>query len=75
MSDRRDPAFTPERDSPAGRIGTRMRAHRPFVVGLAVWAVAFVVLAAAVVGFGLLLVHVLSPAGVGRLDFTSPTGS
>ncbi len=68
MSNRRDSAFTPKADTPASRIGTRMRAHRPFVVGLTVWAVELVVLALALVGFGLLLVHVLLPAGVGRLD-------
>jgi membrane-associated phospholipid phosphatase len=68
MRDRQDPAFTPEPGSPAGRIGTRMRGHRPFVVGLAVWAAALVVLAAAMMGFGLLLTQVLPPAGVGRLD-------
>jgi membrane-associated phospholipid phosphatase len=68
MLDRRDPVFTPARGSMAARIGVRMHAHRPFVVGLAVWAIALVVLAAALVGFGLLLVHVLLPAGVGRLD-------
>ena len=68
MSNRRDSAFTPKAGTPASRIGTRMRAHRPFVVGLTVWAVELVVLALALVGFGLLLVHVLLPAGVGRLD-------
>ncbi|HXJ62337.1 MAG TPA: phosphatase PAP2 family protein [Actinomycetota bacterium] len=69
MRNRRDSAFTPHPGTPASRIGTRMRGHRPFVVGLAVWAVELVVLAVAVVAFGLLLVHVLVPAGVGRLDF------
>jgi membrane-associated phospholipid phosphatase len=68
MADRRDPAFTPQPGSPADRIGTRMRTHRPFVVGLIVWGLELVILAAAVVGFGLLLVNVLLPAGVGRFD-------
>ena len=68
MTDRRDPAFTPQAGSPASRIGSRMRTHRPFVVGLTVWAAELVILAALVVGFGLLLVNVLLPAGVGRFD-------
>jgi membrane-associated phospholipid phosphatase len=63
-----DPVFTPTESSIAGRIGARMRGHRPIVAGLAVWAVAFVVLVTVMVGLGLLLTHILIPHGVGRLD-------
>jgi undecaprenyl-diphosphatase len=63
-----DPAFTPAEGTLARRIGTRMRTHRPIAAGLAVWLAAIVALAAVMVGLGLLLTHVLLPAGVGRFD-------
>ena len=56
MASPRQPDRHPHASTPADRGG------------LAVWAVAFVVLATAIVGLGLLLTHVLLPAGVGRLD-------
>jgi undecaprenyl-diphosphatase len=43
---------------------------RPIIAAVAVWIVAFVVLAGVIVGLGLLLIHVLSPAGGGRVDAT-----
>jgi undecaprenyl-diphosphatase len=45
-----------------------MRRTRPVIAAVAVWIVAFAVLAGVVVGLGLLLIHVLSPAGGGRVD-------
>jgi undecaprenyl-diphosphatase len=68
VSDHPDPPFTPKTGSPAGRIGARMHTHRPFVVGLAVWFIALVALAAFTVGLGLLLVHLLESGALGRLD-------
>ena len=63
-----DPVFTPTDGTLASRIGSRMRRTRPVVAGVSVWIVAFAVLAGVVVGLGLLLTHVLSPAGGGRVD-------
>jgi len=68
IDDLHDPVFTPVEGSAADTIGARMRGHRPIVAGVAVWVVAFVFLAAVVVGLGLLLTHVLASGGVGRLD-------
>ncbi len=65
-----DPVFTPRKGTVAVRIGDRMRGHRPIAAAMAVWFVAFVVLGSVMVGLGLLLTHVLSPAGGGRLDST-----
>lgn len=65
-----DPVFTPKDGSLPARIGERMRRQHPIVVGIAVWVVAFVVLGGVMVGMGLLLSHILSPAGGGRLDVT-----
>jgi len=68
MNDRQDPVFTPDEHSAAARIGARMRGHRPIVAGLTVWMAAFVILAAIVVGLGLLLTHVLLDHGARTLD-------
>lgn len=62
--------FAPRGGTLAARIGERMRDHRPIVVAIAVWLVSFVLLAGVIIGLGLLLTHVLSPAGGGRLDST-----
>jgi membrane-associated phospholipid phosphatase len=68
MNERRDPVFTPTEGSTADKIGARMRGHRPILAGLVVWVAAYVVLAAVMVGLGLLLTQVLLAHGVGRLD-------
>jgi membrane-associated phospholipid phosphatase len=68
MDVRRDPVFTPGEGTVAARIGARMRGHRSILAGLLVWVAALVVLAAVIVGLGLLLTHVLLAHGVGRLD-------
>jgi membrane-associated phospholipid phosphatase len=68
MNDRRDPMFTPVERSLAQRIGVRMRGRRPIVAGLLVWVGAYLVLAAVVVGLGLLLTHILLAHGVGSID-------
>ncbi len=67
-NDDADPVFTPAEGTLTRRVGTRMRARRPIVAGLAVWLGGVVVLAAVMVGLGLLLTHVLLPAGVGGFD-------
>jgi len=66
---------TPPRDVLAARpdgladaIGRSLGTRRPVLVAVIVWMVAFVVLGAAIVGLGLLLTHVLLPAGLGRVD-------
>ncbi|MGE5226395.1 MAG: phosphatase PAP2 family protein [Planctomycetaceae bacterium] len=64
----RDVVFEPTAGGPASAIGSRMRAHRPVLAGLSVWVVGFLVMAAVIVGLGLLLTHVLLPDGVARLD-------
>ena len=58
-----DPVFAPRGGTLAARIGERMRDHRPIVAAIAVWLVSFVLLAGVIIGLGLLLTHVLSPAG------------
>jgi membrane-associated phospholipid phosphatase len=63
-----DPVFTPGGRSVAGRIGERMRDHRPITVAFLVWLAGFVVLAVVIVGLGLLLIHVLAPEGGTRFD-------
>ena len=63
-----DPVFTPRDGTLAARIGSRMRRAHPVFAAVAVWIVAFVVLAGVMIGLGLLLTHVLSPAGGGRVD-------
>jgi membrane-associated phospholipid phosphatase len=68
MKERRDSVFTPVGGSTADRIGARMRGHRSIVAGLLVWVGAYLVLAAVMVGLGLLLTQVLLAHGVGSLD-------
>jgi len=63
-----DPVFTPVEGSPARRLGTRLRNHRPVVAGLLVWLAAILIVAAVMVGLGLLLTKVLLPAGVRGFD-------
>lgn len=63
-------AFRVRRGSLAHDIGDRLGAHGPVLAGLAVWAFACVVLAGLVVGLGLLLTHVLLPAGLGSIDLS-----
>jgi membrane-associated phospholipid phosphatase len=52
------------------RLGQRLRGFRPFLAGLFVWAAGLIVLGIAIVGLGLLLTHLLLPAGLGHLDAT-----
>ncbi|MBE3034525.1 MAG: phosphatase PAP2 family protein [Actinobacteria bacterium] len=52
----------------AEAIGRSLGARRPVYAAVAAWAIAFVVLMAVIVGLGLLLTHVLLPAGLGRMD-------
>lgn len=61
-------AFPVRRGSLAHDIGGRLGAHGPVLTGLAVWGVAYVVLAVLVVGLGLLLTHALLPTGLGSID-------
>ena len=53
---------------PAQAIGRSLAAHRPLIAAVVVWALAFVALGAVVIGLGLLLTHVLLPAGLGAED-------
>ena len=50
----------------ARSIGHSIGAHRPLLAAVVVWAIAFVVLGAVIIGLGLLLTHVLLPAGLGE---------
>ena len=52
----------------ADAIGHSLGARRPALAAVIVWVVAFVVLGAAIIGLGLLLTHVLLPAGLGAED-------
>ena len=63
-----DPVFTPREGTWAAQIGSWLRRTRPVIAAVAVWIVAFVVLSGVIVGLGLLLIHVLSPAGGTRFD-------
>lgn len=47
-----------------GRLGTRW----PMTAGMAMWAIAFVVLSLVLIGLGLVLIHTLLPAGLARVD-------
>jgi membrane-associated phospholipid phosphatase len=60
--------FTAHPGGIAAALGRRFGARRPVLAALAVWVIAFVVLGVVMVGLGLLLTHVLLPAGVGRFD-------
>ena len=55
-------------DSLADRLGDRWRDHSPITATSVVAITGLVVMAAVMVGLGLLLVHVLAPGGVGRWD-------
>ena len=61
-------AFSAHPGGMARSIGHSIGAHRPLLAAVVVWAIAFVVLGAAIIGLGLLLTHVLLPAGLGRED-------
>ncbi len=63
-----DPVFTPKSGTLASRTAVRVRGLHPIVAAVGVWIVAFAVLAGVMVGLGLLLTHVLSPAGGTRFD-------
>jgi membrane-associated phospholipid phosphatase len=63
-----DPVFTPRDGTFASTISSRMRRVPPVIAAVSVWIVAFAVLAGVMVGLGLLLIHVLSPAGGTRFD-------
>ncbi len=52
----------------ADAVGRSLGARRPALAAVIVWVVAFVVLGAATIGLGLLLTHVLLPAGLGAED-------
>ena len=52
----------------ADATGRSLGARRPALAAVIVWVVAFVVLGAATIGLGLLLTHVLLPAGLGAED-------
>ena len=52
----------------AETIGRPLGERRPWLAALLLWAVVFILLGAAIVGLGLLLTHVLLPAGLDRVD-------
>jgi hypothetical protein len=60
--------LTARPDGLADGIGRSLGARRPTLAAVIVWVVAFVVLGAAIIGLGLLLTHVLFPAGLGAED-------
>jgi membrane-associated phospholipid phosphatase len=60
--------LTARPDGLADAIGRSLGARRPALAAVIVWVVAFVVLGAAIIGLGLLLTHVLLPAGLGAED-------
>lgn len=49
-------------------VGRSLGARRPALAAVIVWVVAFVVLGAATIGLGMLLTHILVPAGLGAED-------
>ena len=63
-----DTMFVPRPGRTAERLGHRLAAGRPALAAVALWAVAFVVLTALLVGLGLLLTRVLLPAGLDGFD-------
>jgi membrane-associated phospholipid phosphatase len=64
------PVFVAAPGTLSQRLGQRLRGFRPFLAGLFVWATGLIVLGIAIVGLGLLLTHLLLPAGLGHLDAT-----
>ena len=60
--------FEPTPGSLADRIGARDGGRHPVRVGIVAWLAGFVVLAAVIVGLGLLLTHFFAPEGLGRID-------
>lgn len=60
--------FAARPGGPAESIGRSFGAQRPLLAGMIVWAVALLVLGAAIVGLGLLLSEILLPAGLGDAD-------
>ncbi|MGZ4126203.1 MAG: hypothetical protein ACXVQU_11680, partial [Actinomycetota bacterium] len=60
-------ALEPREDGIAERIGGRFAGH-PLRAAVVVALAGFVLLAAVMIGLGLLLIHVLLPAGVGAWD-------
>jgi membrane-associated phospholipid phosphatase len=67
------PMFVPSPGTLSQRLGRRLRGFRPFVAGLFAWAAGLIVLGTAIVGLGLLLIHLLLPAGLDRLDASVST--
>jgi undecaprenyl-diphosphatase len=65
---RTTPLLEPRRGSPADRLGNRWRDHSPITATSVVAITGLIVIAAVMVGLGLLLVHVLAPGGLGRWD-------
>ena len=65
---RRSRVFEPTPDSLPDRIGARDGGRHPLRVGFLVWLAGFVVLAAVIIGLGLLLTHFFVPEGLGRID-------
>ncbi len=66
----RDPGtlFLPRPGGLAVAVGPSLGARRPLVAALVIWAAAFVLLGAAVIGLGLLLTRVLLGAGLEGAD-------
>lgn len=60
--------FAAGQGGPARAIGGALAAHRPVIAAVLAWALAFVALGAVIIGLGLLLTHVLLPAGLGAED-------
>jgi membrane-associated phospholipid phosphatase len=62
------PVFVSAPGTLSQRLGQRLRGFRPVLAGLFVWSIGLIVLGIAIVGLGLLLTHLLLPAGLGHLD-------
>ena len=63
-----DDAFSAHSGGMARSIGRSIGPQRPWFAAVVVWAIAFVLLGAMIVGLGLLLTHVLLPAGLASQD-------
>ena len=63
-----DDAFSAHAGGMARSIGRTIGPRRPWLAALIVWVVAFVLLGAVIIGLGLLLTHVLLPAGLASQD-------